>query len=229
MTEESKRKVEYFNSKKEVKDKCMELYLEHLKTSCDIIDALVPVIQKFDNKVYNARFDNAIQKIIEGKEQWSNIYSRTKLSSNQFEIELVFYKRGVRIDEQYTALPSGYDTIQIARKWCSYSSYSGNDSKNREKGFYSSSVYMTNEQKDDYFYFDENYNMRIKALRLVDYLLERQKDIKEEIEKTRESMKKALDWYIKVEELKEQLESLNDEIPYSIRMFYDIKSYGTFQ
>lgn len=229
MTEEIKRKVEYFNSKKEVKDKCMELYLEHLKTSCDIIDALVTIIQKFDSKVYNARFVNAIQKAIEDKEQWSNIYSRTKLSVNKFEIELVFYKRGVRIDEQYTTLPSGYDTIQIARKWCSYSPWSGSDSKNREKGFYSSSVNMNNEFQDDYFYFDEKYNMRIKAFRLVDYLLERQKDLREEIEKTRENMKKALDWFIKVEELKEQLSLLDDEIPYSIRMFYDIKSYGTFQ
>lgn len=229
MTENIKRKVEGFNSKKELKDKCMELYLEHLKTSCDIVDALIPVIWKFDNKVYNARLDNIIQKTIEEKEQWSNICSRTRLTSDQFEIELIFYKRSVRIGEQYITFPSNYDTIQIARKWCSYSSWSGNDSKNREKGFYSSSVYMNNEQKDDYFYFDENYNMRIKASRLVDYLLEKQKDLKEEIENTRENMKKALDWFTKVEELKEQLENLNDEIPYSIRMFYDIHSYGTFQ
>lgn len=229
MTEKMKRKVEDFNSKKELNNKCMELYLEHLKTSCDIIDALIPIVWKFDNKVYNARFDNAIQKAIEEKEQWCNIYSRTKLSINQFEIELIFYKRSVRIGEQYTTLPSSYDTIQIARKWSSYSSWSGSDDRNRERGFYSSSVYMNNEQKDDYFYYDENCNMRIKASRLVDYLLEKQKDLKEEIEKTRENMKKALDWFTKVEELKEQLENLNDEIPYSIRMFYDIHSYGTFQ
>ena len=187
------------------------------------------VVWKFDNKVYNARFDNAIQKAIEEKEQWSNIYSRTKLNSNQFEIELIFYKRSVRIGEQYISFPSGYDTIQIARKWCSYSSWSGSDTKNREKGFYSSSVYMNNELKDDYFYYDENYNMRIKASRLADYLQEKKNELKEEIEKTRENMKKALDWFTKVEELKEQLENLNDEIPYSIRMFYDIHSYGTFQ
>ena len=229
MTEKIKRKVEDFNSKKELNDKCMELYLEHLKTSCDIIDVLMAVVWKFDNKVYNARFDNAIQKAIEDKEQWSNIYSRTKLNCNQFEIELIFYKRSVRIGEQYTTLPSSYDTVQIARKWCSYSTWSGSDSKNREKGFYSSSVYMNNELKDDYFYYDENYNMRIKASRLADYLQEKKNDLKEEIEKTRENMKKALDWFTKVEELKEQLSMLDDEIPYSIRQFYDIKSYGTFQ
>ena len=229
MTEKIKRMVEDFTSKKELKDKCMELYLEHLKTSCDIIDALVPVVWKFDNKVYNARFDNAIQKAIEDKEQWSNIYSRTKLNLNQFEIELIFYKRSVRIGEQYLCLPSSYDTIQIARKYCSYSSWSGSDKQNREKGFYYSSVNMNNEQKDDYFYYDESYNMRIKASRLVDYLTEKQKDLKEEIDSLKENMKKALDWYIKVEELKEQLENLNDEIPYSIRQFYDIHSYGTFQ
>lgn len=229
MTEKIERKVKDFNSKKELKDKCMELYLENLKTSCDIIDALIPVIWNFDNKVYNARLDNAIQKTIETKEQWSNIYSKTKLTLNQFEIELIYYKRSVRIGEQYLGFPSGYDTIQIARKWCSYSTFSGNDSKNREKGFYSSSVNTENEQKDDYFYVDENYNMRIKASRLVDYLTEKQKELKEEIKNTRENMKKALDWFTKVEELKEQLENLNEEIPYSIRMFYDIKSYGTFQ
>lgn len=229
MTEKIERKVKDFNSKKELKDKCMELYLENLKTSCNIIDALIPVIWSFDNKVYNARLDNAIQKVIEEKEQWSNISSVTKLTINQFEIELIFYKRSVRIGEQYLGFPSGYDTIQIARKWCSFSSWSGSDRQNREKGFYYSSVNMNNEQKDDYFYYDENYNMRIKASRLVDYLLEKQKDLKEEIEKTRENMEKALDWFTKVEELKEQLENLNDEIPYSIRMFYDIHSYGTFQ
>ena len=229
MTRRIENMVEDFNSKKELKDKCMELYLENLKTSCDIIDVLMAVVWKFDNKVYNARFDNAIQKAIEEKEQWSNIHSRTKLSINQFEIELIFYKRSVRIGEQWLGFPSGYDTIQIARRYCSYSTWSGSDSKNREKGFYSSSVYMNNEQKDDYFYYDENYNMRIKASRLADYLQEKKNDLKEEIEKTRENMKKALDWFNKVEELKEQLENLNDEIPYSIRMFYDIHSYGTFQ
>lgn len=229
MTEKIKGKVEDFTSKKELKDKCMELYLENLKTSCDIIDALIPVIWKFDNKVYNVRFDNAIQKAIEEQEQWDTIHSRTKLSFNQFEIELIFYKRSVRIGEQYITLPSGYDTIQIARKWCSYSTWSGNDSKNKEKGFYSSSVNMNNELKDDYFYLDENYNMRIKASRIVDYLIERQKDLKEEIASLKKDMEKTLDWFTKVEELKEQLSILDDEIPYTIRMFYNIKSYGTFQ
>ena len=229
MTRRIENMVEDFNSKKELKDKCMELYLENLKTSCDIIDVLMAVVWKFDNKVYNARFDNAIQKAIEEKEQWSNIHSRTKLSINQFEIELIFYKRSVRIGEQWLGFPSGYDTIQIARRYCSYSTWSGSDSKNREKGFYSSSVYMNNEQKDDYFYYDENYNMRIKASRLADYLQEKKNDLKEEIEKTRENMKKVIAWNNEVEELKEKLEKLNDSIPYTIRQFYDIESYGRFQ
>ena len=49
---------------KELKDSLMELYLKNLSIACQIIDGLIPTIWKFDGKVYNARFDNAIREYL---------------------------------------------------------------------------------------------------------------------------------------------------------------------
>ena len=82
----------------------------------------------------------------------------------------------------------------------------------------------------------EKYNInKLLATILVNRDIE---DIKTYLEPTRHDfhnpyempdMEKAVDWYNEVEELKEKLEKLNDSIPYTIRQFYNIESYGRFQ
>ena len=215
---------------KELKDSLMELYLKNLDTACQIIDGLIPIVWKFDGKVYNARFDNAIKDYLASKEEYSQINSNLHFSTSKVTLDLIFYHRSVRYNDSWKGLPSGYDTISIMYKWCDSksSSYNPDRKKDVDNGFYSSSISMVNEKKDDYYFYDENYNMRIKASRLVDYLLEKQKDLKEERENLKSSMSKAIQWNDEVEELKEKLEKLNDSIPYAIRQFYDIKSYGVF-
>lgn len=214
---------------KELKDSLMELYLKNLETACQIIDGLIPVIWKFDGKVYNARFDNAIKDYLASKEEYNQINSIVNFTTSKVTIELIFYHRSVRYNDSWKGLPSGYDTINICYKWCNNCrSYSSDRKKEELNGFYSSSVCMVNEKKDDYYFYDENYNMRIKSGRIVEYLLEKQKSLKEERENLKSSMSKVIQWNDEVEELKEKLEKLDDSIPYAIRQFYDIKSYGVF-
>ena len=216
---------------KELKDSLMELYLKNLDTACKIIDGLIPVVWKFDGKVYNARFDNAVKDYLASKEEYSQINSIVEFTTSKVTIKLIFYNRSVRYKDSWKGLPSGYDTINICYKWCDSksSSYNPDRKKDVDNGFYSSSFSMLNEKKDDYYFYDSNFNIRIKASRLVDYLLEEQKELKEEIASLKKDMEKAVDWYNEVEELKEKLEKLNDSIPYTIRQFYNIESYGRFQ
>lgn len=216
---------------KELKDSLMELYLKNLDTACQIIDGIIPTIWKFDGKVYNARFDNAIREYLASKEEYGQINSIVNFTSSKVTLDLIFYHRSVRHNDSWKGLPSGYDTISIIYKWCDSksSSYNPDRKKDVENGFYSSSISMVNEKRDDYYFYDSNFNIRIKASRLVDYLLEKQKDLKEEIVSLKKDMEKAIDWYNEVEELKEKLDKLNDSIPYAIRQFYEIKSYGIFQ
>lgn len=216
---------------KGLKDSLMELYLKNLKTACQIIDGLIPVVWKFDGKVYNVRFDNAIKDYLASKEEYSQINSIVNFTTSKVTIELIFYHRSVRYNDSWKGLPSGYDTINIVYKWCDSksSSYNPDRKKDADNGFYSESISMVNEKKDDYYFYDSNFNIRIKASRIVDYLLEKQKELKEEIDSLKKDMEKAVDWYNEVEELKEKLEKLNDSIPYTIRQFYEIKSYGVFQ
>ena len=215
---------------KELKDSLMELYLKNLDTACQIIDGLIPTVWKFDGKVYNVKFDNAIKDYLASKEEYSQINSIVDFTTSKVTIDLIFYHRSVRYNDSWRGLPSGYDTISICYKWCSSksSSYNPDRKKDVENGFYSESVSMVNEKRDDYYFCDSNFNIRIKASRIVDYLLEKQKELKEEIVGLKENMKKAVDWYNEVEELKEKLDKLNDSIPYAIRQFYEIKSYGVF-
>lgn len=216
---------------KELKDSLMELYLKNLETACKIIDGLIPVVWKFDGKVYNSRFDNAVKDYLASKEEYSQINSIVNFTTSKVTIELIFYHRSVRYNDSWRGLPSGYDTINIVYKWCESksSSYYPDKEKDVKNGFYDSSFSMLNEKKDDYYFYDSNFNIRIKASRIVDYLLEKQKELKEEIDSLKKDMEKAVDWYNEVEELKEKLEKLNDSIPYTIRQFYNIESYGVFQ
>lgn len=216
---------------KELKDSLMELYLKNLDTACQIIDGLIPVIWKFDGKVYNARFDNAVKDYLASKEEYSQINSIVNFTTSKVTIELIFYYRSVRYNDSWRGLPSGYDTINIVYKWCESknSSYNPDRKKDMDNGFYSDSISMINEKKDDFYFYDSNFNIRIKASRIVDYLLEKQKELKEEIDSLKKDMERAVDWYNEVEELKEKLEKLNDSIPYTIRQFYNIESYGRFQ
>lgn len=216
---------------KELKDSLMELYLKNIDTACRIIDGLIPTIWKFDGKVYNVRFDNAIKDYLASKEEYNQINSSLHFGTSKVTIDLIFYHRSVRYNDSWKGLPSGYDSINICYKWCESksSSYNPDREKDIKNGFYDESFSMVNEKKDDYYFYDGNYNVRIKASRIVDYLLEKQKELKEEIASLKENMQKAVDWYNEVEELKEKLEKLNDSIPYTIRQFYDIESYGRYQ
>lgn len=216
---------------KELKDSLMELYLKNLETASQIIDGLISTIWKFDGKVYNARFDNAVRDYLASKEEYNQVNSIVHFGTGKVTIDLIFYHRSVRYNDSWKGLPSGYDTISICHKWCDSisSSYNPDREKDIKNGFYSDSISMVNEKKDDYYFYDSNFNIRIKASRIVDYLLENQKSLKEEIASLKEDMKKAVDWYNEVEELKEKLEKLNDSIPFTIRQFYEIESYGRFQ
>lgn len=207
---------------KAIKDKLMDLYIQNLKKSVDVIDSIIPIIWQFDGKVYNARLENKLKELLtEGKEIKDKIYPHIELNYTRVKIELNFYnQRSISFDTCNYYLSEGLETINLVYEYSDFKNYGG-----REENI----KYFDSEFNDKvYFYIDKNYNTRIKSARIVNLLLEKQKELKEKIA-TLESEKQQVEDYVsKFNELKEKLDLLNSEIPCEIKSIYKIKTYANF-
>ena len=94
----------------------MELYLKNIDTACQIIDGLIPIVWKFDGKVYNARFDNAIKDYLASKEEYSQINSSLHFGTSKVTLDLIFYHRSV-----CRTLVSSVKSKNLARRFWSVS------------------------------------------------------------------------------------------------------------
>lgn len=207
---------------KAIKDKLMDLYIQNLKKSVNIIDSIIPIIWQFDGKVYNARLENKLKELLtEGKEIKDKIYPHVELNYTRVKIELNFYnQRSISSDTCNYYLPEGLETINIVYEYSDFKNYGSHEENIK---------YFDSEFNDKvYFYIDKNYNTRIKSAMIVNLLLEKQKELKEKIA-TLESEKQQVEDYVsKLNELKEKLDLLNSEIPCEIKSIYGIKTYANF-
>lgn len=207
---------------KAIKDKLMDLYIQNLKKSVDVIDSIIPIIWQFDGKVYNARLENKLKELLtEGKEAKDKIYPHVELNYTRVKIELNFYnQRSISSDTCNYYLPEGLETINLVYNYSDFKNYGSHEENIK---------YFDSEFNDKvYFYIDKNYNTRIKSAMIVNLLLEKQKELKEKIA-TLESEKQQVEDYVsKLNELKEKLDLLNSEIPCEIKSIYGIKTYANF-
>lgn len=207
---------------KAIKDKLMDLYIQNLKKSVDVIDSIIPIIWQFDGKVYNARLENKLKELLtEGKEVKDKIYPHVELNYTRVKIELNFYnQRSISSGTCNYYLSEGLETINLVHEYSDFKNYGGHEEniKYFDSGF----------NDKVYFYIDKNSNIRIKSARIANLLLEKQKELKEKIA-TLESEKQQVEDYVsKFNELKEKLDLLNSEIPCEIKSIYEIKTYANF-
>lgn len=207
---------------KAIKDKLMDLYIQNLKKSVDVIDSIIPIIWQFDGKVYNARLENKLKELLtEGKEIKDKIYPHIELNYTRVKIELNFYNhRSISSDTCNYYLSEGLETINLVYEYSDFKNYGSHEENIK---------YFDSEFNDKvYFYIDKNSNIRIKSARIANLLLERQKELKEKIA-TLENEKQQVENYVsKFNELKEKLDLLNSEIPCEIKSIYGIKTYANF-
>ena len=199
------------------------LYLNNLEISKNLMDTIIPIVWKFDGKVYNARFDNAIKKILEEREAeiGQKIWTRVFLDVHKFELELHFTKRSVKGVSCWEYLPSCYDEDSI-RIWSEFSPYG--DSENNK-------IYHDKDSKGDkcYFYIDSNCNNRIKAEAIVNALELHKTELKLQIERLKAEVNKLDEYETKAEELKKAMRELHDSIPYCFTSFFGLETYATYQ
>lgn len=213
---------------KELDNMAFSKYLENMEKSINIIDSIVPVLWQFDDKVYNVRFEKAIKaKLDELTDNRVNL--SLEFSQSCFRLKLCFWKdrmvytkrEGRTDDIKY--FPDGFDEIAIGYKysnWCSEMwNYTEAHKKNVEEGFYTSGGDTT------YYYIDSNNNWRIKSACIVKNVLETQKDLRAELLELREKQKDIEAIEDRFKKIKAEIDRFNEEVPFSIRKFYDIKSW----
>ena len=203
---------------KERRDKVIDRYLANLTMAKNLIDTIIPVVWKYDGKVYNRRFDNALKEIIEDRKthtEGKTVYPYVELNYRHLSIKLAFFNHRVTDDNSY--LPKGYEEVYICYHYSDWSDWN-ND------------VQRKYHQKDngEFFYIDENGNTRIQSKRIVDELFIKQKEIAEKIEDIKEAREHIEETYKKVYELKEELSKIHDSIPHIIDTVYGVESYGNY-
>lgn len=208
-------------TKKQIKEELFKLYLNNMEEAVKTVDVIIPVIQKFDDKVYNARLENAVKKELEDR-QIDVCFEFEYFNDNHVAINLNFYSMKKRCisctevgfwkEQKYAKenrcayIPSSYETVRIA--WC-YDYVKGTKSRNDGK----------------WLYYDSNYNRRIVAPVIIQLLKDRQKELKEQIENLKQELKNIDSYTERLERIKKDLEILNEEMPYQFRDFFGLKSH----
>ena len=217
---------------KEAQTKLFKLYISNLKMAIDKIDDVVEAVKLFDGKVINKRFDTALDKAVnKNVAVTKKLYIDVTSDTCKMRITFSFWNyREVFADEKYYweekthrqvhYLPSGFEDVNIFSCYSSFNRY--DDIKNKD--FYSK------ETTKSYFFIDENHNLRLNASLVVKGLTEEKAEL---VEKVKELEKidslQVQQWRDKTEELKKEVEKLRETIPYSVRIFFELPVYATFQ
>jgi hypothetical protein len=211
------------NRDKNISNALFELYLSNKETCIKALIHLIPVIWKFDKKVYNARFDNAIKKALEEYETelGQRVWTSVDLNLTNFKMELHFTKRSVHVGNGSAYLPSCYDEERLYI----YSKYSTWSETQENKNYHDEKIVGD----EYYFWIDSNYNSRIKAEAIVKAIETKVKELKEEIEKLKAEALKVDEYETRMNELKQAMEKLHDEIPYCFTQFFGLTTYATYQ
>jgi hypothetical protein len=207
---------------RKTQNELFNLYLNNMETGIKALIHIIPIVWKFDRKVYNAKFENAIAKSLEeyetdlGQRVWTHVF----LDVSRFSLEIHYTNRSVKGSSCWEYLPSCYDEnrLTIYSKFSCYSDSEENKNYHDEK--IEGDIY--------YFYIDSNYNNRIKAQAIVNAIEEKIKDMRQTIANLKEEVKKLDLYEKKAKELKDAMEELHKNIPYCFSDFFDLKTYATY-
>lgn len=207
---------------REKSEKLLNLYLENLETGIKALELMIPVVEKFNGKVYNARFDNAITKVLEEHENelGQRLWTHIELDLSNFKMELHFTKRCLHGKDCNEYLPSSYDEKRLYI----YSKFSRWGDSQENKNYHDPAL----EGDEYYFYIDLNYNTRIKSGAIVKAIQKEIQEIRDEIKMLREDIARVDEYQARAKELKEAMENLHRKIPYQIADFFDIRTYATY-
>lgn len=207
---------------RKTQNELFNLYLDNMETGIKALIHIIPIVWKFDRKVYNAKFENAIKKSLEeyetelGQRIWTHIF----LDVNRFSLEIHYTNRSVKGSSCWEYLPSCYDEDRLTI-YSKFSCYGDNEeNKNYHDEKIDGDIY--------YFYIDSNYNNRIKSQAIVNAIEKKIKDMRQTIANLKEEVKKIDLYEAKAKELKDAMEELHKNIPYCFSDFFDLKTYATY-
>lgn len=207
---------------RKTQNELFNLYLNNMETGIKALIHIIPIVWKFDRKVYNAKFENAIKKSLEeyetelGQRVWTHVF----LDVNRFSLEIHYTNRSVKGSTCWEYLPSCYDEDRLTI----YSKFSCYGDNEENKNYHDEKI----EGDIYYFYIDSNYNNRIKAKAIVDAIEEKIKEMRQTIANLKEEVKKLDLYEEKAKELKDAMEELHKNIPYCFSDFFDLKTYATY-
>lgn len=207
---------------RKTQNELFNLYLNNMETGIKALIHIIPIVWKFDRKVYNAKFENAIKKSLEeyeadlGQRIWTHVF----LDVTRFSLEIHYTNRSVKGSSCWEYLPSCYDEDRLSI----YSKFSCYGDSEENKNYHDEKM----EGDIYYFYIDSNYNNRIKSQAIVNAIEEKIKDMRQTIANLKEEVKKIDLYEKKAKELKDAMEELHKNIPYCFSDFFDLKTYATY-
>lgn len=207
---------------RKTQNELFNLYLNNMETGIKALIHIIPIVWKFDRKVYNAKFENAIKKSLEEYETelGQNVWTHVFLDVSRFSLEIHYTNRSVKGSSCWEYLPSCYDEDRLSI----YSKFSCYGDSEENKNYHDEKI----EGDIYYFYIDSNYNNRIKSQAIVNAIEEKIKDMRQTVANLKEEVKKLDLYEKKAKELKDAMEELHKNIPYCFSDFFDLKTYATY-
>lgn len=207
---------------RQTQNELFNLYLNNMETGIKALIHIIPIVWKFDGKVYNAKFENAIKKSLDeyetdlGQRIWTHVF----LDVSRFSLKIHYTNRSVKGSSCWEYLPSCYDEDRLSI----YSKFSCYGDSEENKNYHDEKI----EGDIYYFYIDSNCNNRIKSQAIVNAIEEKIKDMRQTIANLKEEVKKLDLYEEKAKELKDAMEELHKNIPYCFSDFFDLKTYATY-
>lgn len=227
--------------------KLFKLYITNLKWTAALIKQLADVVKAYGNKVYNVRFDKLLQAELDkyvqaypiDTDKWQSykVYITVReFTTKKIDISLYGLKNSIYIgkdtwnNDKYISIPSDFQEFRIAYHWTDYPtlySFTSDDVKRKEE------LYHSVENSPDYFYIDDNFNIRIHANNLAALLIKEAEDQIKQADQLDQLLIVGDDGLTEVERdkkeyqrIKLEAEVLRDKLPYAEREFFDIKAYA---
>jgi hypothetical protein len=224
-----------------------KLYINNLRWTAGAIKNLADVVTGYGNKVYNVRFDKLFQseleKYVENNpvelDKWRGVkpyVSVSEFNTKKLEINLyglrssVYGGKDYYGNDRYENFPSSYSDMRIAYHWTDYPTlYSWASKEVREKEL----LYHSELTSPEYFYIDDNDNIRIHSKNLAALLVNESKETLEKADLLSHLLEVGDDGLTGIERdikdwerIKKEADILRDRLSCAERDFFGIKAYA---
>ena len=210
------------------------LYIHNLRWTAGAIAHFADVVKNYGNKVYNVRFDKLLQAELDKWRAVKPYVSVREFTTKRLEIELyglrssVYAGKDAFNNDKSANFPSSYSDMRVAYHWTDYPSlYSWASKEVREKEL----TYHSELTSPEYFYIDDNDNIRINAKKLADLLVNESKDTIERADSLEHLLDIGDDGLTEIERdikdwerIKKEADILRDKLPCPERDFFGIKA-----